>query len=113
MKKNLKVYLDDIISSCEKIEKYIENKNQESFENNDELQDAVLRRLEIIGEATNRLPEEFKNEYSKIEWRKATGMRNILIHMYDDVDLDIVWRTITEILPQFKTQVKNLLQKLS
>ena len=77
------------------------------------MQDAVLRRLEIIGEAANRLPEEFKANHSEIEWRKATGMRNILIHMYDEVDLEIVWKTITETLPQFKIQVQNLLQKLS
>jgi len=113
MKKDFRVYLDDIIESCKKINRYIKDVDYATFESNEELQDAVLRRLEIIGEATNRLPEEFKEQYSEIAWRKATGMRNILIHMYDDVDFEIVWKTITEILPPFRKQIEELLQKIS
>lgn len=113
MKKDFRVYLDDIIESCDRIAKYIKDSDKANFENNVEMQDAVLRRLEIIGEATNRLPKEFKEQNAEIEWRKATGMRNILIHMYDEVDFDIVWETITETLPIFKKQIQELLQKLS
>jgi uncharacterized protein with HEPN domain len=86
MKKDFRVYLDDIIESCERIAKYIKDTDLAAFEKDVEQQDAVLRRLEIIGEATSRLPEDFKEQHTEIAWRKATGMRNILIHMYDDVD---------------------------
>ncbi|SRR5258708_23007270 len=112
MKKDFRVYLDDIIESCERIAKYIKAADRDTFENNEELQDAVVRRLEIIGEATTRIPEEVKEQNTEIAWRKATGMRNILIHMYDEVDFDIIWKTITETLPIFKKQIQELLQKL-
>ena len=113
MRKDFRVYLDDIIESCKRIATYIEDTDQATFEDNIELQDAVLRRLEIIGEATKRIPEEVKEQNADIAWRKATGMRNILIHMYDEVDFNIVWETITETLPLFRKQIEELLQKLS
>ncbi|MBI4079497.1 MAG: DUF86 domain-containing protein [Candidatus Levybacteria bacterium] len=111
MKKDIKVYLEDVIKSSNLIVKYIEGVTKEAFENDVVRQDAVTRRLEIIGEAIKRLPPEFRQEHPEIAWKKATGMRDILIHAYDEVDLDQVWDTITKVLPLFIKQVKKLLEE--
>lgn len=112
MKRDIRVHLDDVIESSLLIEKYIGNKSKQEFEQNEELQDAVIRRLEIIGEAVKRLPQEFRNEHSEIAWKKAAGMRDILIHAYDEVEIDQVWLTVTDILPSFKHQIADLLKQL-
>lgn len=77
------------------------------------MQDAVIRRLEVIGEAIKRLPMEFREQHTEIEWKSATGMRDILIHQYDEVETKQIWLTVTEILPPFKNQIEKLLQQLS
>lgn len=74
------------------------------------IQDAVIRRFEIIGEAVKNLPEDYKEDHSDIEWHKAMAMRNILTHGYFGVDYKIVWDTAIKTLPEFKEQIKNLLK---
>jgi len=95
------------------IESYIAeiDKDKKAFENNIEKQDSVIRRLEIIGEATKRLKEDFKNQYSEIPWRRMAGMRDVLIHEYDQVDLDLVWEVIIKDLPILKESVQDILNK--
>jgi len=91
MKKDPLVYIDDIRDSIEAIKRYTAGLTKEDFFSSAEKQDAVYRRLEVIGEAANRLPDEFRNQYSLIPWYKIVGMRNVLIHEYDSIDLDRVW----------------------
>lgn len=76
MNKEIQVYLEDIHECVSKIEKYVKNVNKHDFLNNDELQDAVIRRFAIIGEAAVKIPQEFKDKYDNIPWKKMIGMRN-------------------------------------
>lgn len=110
MPKDFKVYLDDIIESAVKIKSYIAGMSYEDFFNDDRTIDAVLRNLGIIGEATKRIPENIRKQRSDIEWHKVIGLRNILIHQYSGVDLEIVWQIITQKLPLFEQQIKNILE---
>lgn len=111
MKKGLEIYLQDIIESSELIQRRIKNVTQESFEDNIDLQDMVIHRLEIIGEAVKNIPKEFRDTHSEVLWHQPAGMRDKLIHGYDTVDLTIVWDTITQGLPPFTEQVKKLLKE--
>ena len=73
------------------------------------VQDAVIRNLEIIGEAAKKIDKEFKNKYPNIEWKKITGMRDVLIHDYMGVDVVIVWMVIKNRLPQLKKWMNKVL----
>lgn len=112
MNKNTKVFLKHILESIDAIEEYAQDISEKAFLENQEKQDAIIRRLEVLGEAAKNLPDEFKKQHSNIAWNKAMATRNILIHHYFGIDLKIVWDTITGSLPEFKNQVKNLLEVL-
>jgi uncharacterized protein with HEPN domain len=75
-----------------------------------EKQDAVIRRLELIGEAANRLTEEFRSHYPEIPWSAIVGLRNVLIHEYDTIDLDRVWETIAKNIPELERQIQKILE---
>lgn len=110
--KEIKVYLDDILDSIEKIEEYTRGVDFEKFDSNSELQDAVVRRLEIIGEAVKNLPTETKNEHREIPWKQIAGMRDILIHEYAGVSLKRVWKVITENITPLKKTVTEIIKKI-
>lgn len=110
MKRDIGVYLEDIIESIERIQEYVKNKSKKAFENNFKLQDAVVRRFEIIGEAIKSIPQSVKNKYPKIPWKKVAGMRDVLIHEYFEVNLERVWKTIKEDMPRLKKQVGAILK---
>lgn len=96
------VYLQHIIDAIDKVFGYTENVEYNSFVSNNLLIDGVVRNLEIIGEASNNISDDFKEDHPKIDFRPAIGMRNWLAHGYDDVDLEIVWNTIKSDLPKMK-----------
>ena len=92
-KRSTKYFLEDIIESVQKVQKYTSS-GKSIFFKDEILQDAVIRRLEIIGEASNQLPEKIIERYSEIPWRQIIGLRNVAIHEYFRVDLNLVWSLI-------------------
>jgi uncharacterized protein with HEPN domain len=104
-KREPKLLIDDIKLSCQKIILYTENQNFEDFLADDKTLDAVIRNFEIIGEAANRLPEEFKDNNANIDWHKIRGFRNRIVHDYMGIDYSIVWQIKLHFLP---TLIQNL-----
>jgi uncharacterized protein with HEPN domain len=108
-KRGAELYLEDIKNSIEKIEGYVTEIDFEKFSKDEKTIDAVIRNLEIIGEAVNNLPEEIKSQNPEIPWKEAVGMRNKVAHEYFGVDDEILWKTVTEDLPIFKEQIQKIL----
>ena len=105
-------FLKDINNSANKILKYTENLDYSEFLNSDITKDAVERNFEIIGEAVKNLSDDFKKQYPNIPFKQIAGMRDKLIHDYFGVDYEIVWKTIKDKLPQFNSEIEEIIQNL-
>ncbi len=105
------VYLKHILDTISDIEQFMQGLTKEDFFANKEKQYAVLRGLEIIGEATKNLSRELKKECSEVNWKDIAGMRDKLIHAYFGIKLAVVWKTVKEDLPNLKKQVQKLLAR--
>ena len=108
-KRNSRLLLEDIFESCIKIFQYTEGMEYNDFINDEKTIDAVIRNFEIIGEAANRLPNEFLLQHNSVVWRQIVGLRNRLIHAYFGVDYQILWKIINENLNEFKIQIEIFL----
>lgn len=111
MKKDPNVFLSHILESIQLIEEYSKSLTQAKFYKSRPLQDAIVRRLEVIGEAVKNLPVSFKSKYPDIPWRQMAGMRDILIHEYFDVDLSLTWKVVKQELPRVKKQLSGILSE--
>lgn len=101
-------YLADIIDAMRKIGRFIEDFNELQFQQDEKTIFAVVRALEIIGEATKCLPDTFRSAYPQIPWKAMAGMRDKLIHQYTGVDLRVVWRTVAEDIPELLPQIEQI-----
>ncbi|MCX6669327.1 MAG: DUF86 domain-containing protein [Methanothrix sp.] len=108
MKKDAKVFLDHISQSIDLIERYTQGQTKDDFLESVDLQDKVIRRLEIIGEAVKNLPEELKANHTEIPWRRAAGMRDYLIHQYFGVDLKLTWDVVERDVPELKKAIAEM-----
>ena len=111
-KRSLKFLVEDIWESIEKIERYTEGMTEDDFQSDDKTTDAVVRNLGIIGEAAGRLPKDFVDQYSDIEWVKIVGLRNRIVHEYFGVDIQIIWQILKKDLPAFKGTLENIRHEL-
>lgn len=105
-------YLQHILQAIDKIQRSVGTMDEAGFFQDEVIQDAVIRNIEIIGEAANRLSPEFTAEHKDIPWRDIAGMRHRLIHAYFQVNMHTVWKVVGRDLPVLKSQVKSILERL-
>jgi len=110
-KREWKVYVEDILESYNLIQKYVESMGLEDFKKDRKTIDAVVRNLEIIGEASKFIPENIKNEYQDIDWSGIIGLRNRIAHEYFGISVKIVWNIIKKELPPLAKQMKQILEE--
>lgn len=103
--------IEDIIESGNKILAYTKDLTFYEFINDDKTIDAVIRNFEIIGEAANKIPEDFKKAHSEIDWRRIRGFRNRIVHEYFGIDYSIVWDTKNLFLPQLISRLNSIRSK--
>ena len=109
-KRSNSILIEDIIECCNKIFKYTEGYSYESFEDDDKTIDAVIRNFEIIGEAANRLPEDFKDSHEGINWFRIRGFRNRIVHDYMGIDFQIVWTIIDKDLDKLGKDIATIIE---
>lgn len=112
MKRDPRLYIDDILDAIERIEKYVEGLSFEDFSKDSKTVDALVRNFEIIGEATKRVPAEIKGKYPQIPWKMMAGTRDKLIHEYFGVNLQVLWKAVKDDIPPLKRSIEQLLQKI-
>jgi uncharacterized protein with HEPN domain len=108
-KREAKLLLLDISDACEKIFRFTEHMSYSEFSSDDKTSDAVIRNLEVIGEAANHLPDSFLSTHPEIGWSKAIAVRNRVIHEYFGVDYSILWKIMKDYLPEFHKAIQQLL----
>jgi len=112
MKRDPSLYLKDILDCIEKVEEFIGDMSYEDFVKDDKTSSAVVRKLEIIGEATKQIPKTVRDLHPELPWSEMAKMRDKIIHFYFGVDYAIVWKVVKDKLPEIKSSLQNVLIEL-
>lgn len=113
MKKDNRVFLKHILERINRVELYLRGMDEKDFQQDIKTVDAVVRNVEVVGEAAANLSKEFFAQYPHVQWRKIIATRNRIIHGYAAVDLEIIWGITQNDLPILKTQIKEILENLT
>lgn len=111
-KRDFRDYLQDIVDSIQETTDFVRGMTFDAFKKDKKTVNAVLRSIEVLGEATKNLPESVRSQYPEVPWRKMAGMRDKLIHEYSGVDLEIVWQAIQKEFPTLRPMILQTLQDL-
>jgi uncharacterized protein with HEPN domain len=109
MPRDSRVYLEDILEATRKIASYTAHLSKAAFLEDENTFDAVVRNLEVIGEAVKKLPEDLRAEHAAVEWKKIAGLRDILIHEYFGLDAEIVWDIVQTKVPVLDREIRAML----
>jgi len=112
MKREVVDFINDILDGMNKAMKFVEGMSYEEFIRDDKTVFAVIRAIEVIGEAAKKIPEDVRARYPDIPWRGIAGMRDKVIHEYFGVDLKIVWQTVSRAIPEVKPSFEKMLRDL-
>jgi|WetSurMetagenome_2_1015567.scaffolds.fasta_scaffold1050411_1 uncharacterized protein with HEPN domain len=107
-KRSIRLYLEEIVESMDKIERYMEGQSFDHFIQDEKLIDAVERNLEKIGEAASCLPDDLRNKYPEVPWKSMIGLRNIVIHHYFGVDREIIYQISIRNIPETKPKIEGI-----
>jgi len=110
-KRDFKIYLEDIAESAELIENYITDISEEEFNKDSEKQDAILHRIQIIGEAAKHIPDEYRAKWNEIPWKEIAGMRDIIVHEYFGITLAMIWKVAIQDIPILRKKVNEILKE--
>ncbi len=110
-KRNYGLFITDIRDCSRRIMEYVKGKSFQDFTGNQMLMDAVIRNLEIIGEATKNIPSRIKQMYPKIEWKKIAGLRDMVIHQYFGIDSEILWDIVQHKIPELLENIEKMQDK--
>lgn len=104
-------HLADVLNAATLAKEFLGEMTRASFEEDRKTQSAVIRQIEIIGEATKRISENFRKKFPKVPWKEMAGMRDVLIHQYEDIDLDQVWKAVTVSIPGLIPLLQTIIQQ--
>ncbi len=109
MPRDYRIYLEDILDAARKVIQYTEGVSRQNFAADTKTLDAVLRNLEVIGETAKMLPAELRAQHGDVDWKKIAGLRDILIHRYFGIDIDIIWDVVQNKVPVLAKRLEEML----